>query len=204
MYCPKCGKELKQDDFNVCPYCGYDLHQPIQHDDDDDDDGNKDVIRLGWLKAIAIVIGLVFVLWGTMNFISGALNLIAEHTNIFTPSATSTSSSTTKSSTNTSSTATSTSKDDSKRSSYEGYIRANSFVCADMDTLLQLSDALKSSDKELLQQVILSGKAYGIKTRTKATIIPSLVDSNVVSVVIEEGKYDLKEGYTFTSWTESR
>lgn len=32
MYCPKCGKDLSDNDFNVCPYCGYDLCQQDSHE----------------------------------------------------------------------------------------------------------------------------------------------------------------------------
>lgn len=185
MYCPKCGKDLSDNDFNVCPYCGYELH------DNDSQKENGSSSRpgciMGCLGPIVIFVAACLIV---PAIFSAGSNLI--HYGSLSKPAQKTA------------TTTSTSSSSSSHSSYEGYIKENSFVCADMDTLLQLSDALKSNDKELLQQVILSGKAYGIKTRTKATIIPSLVDSNVVSVVIEEGKYDLKEGYTLTSWTESR
>ena len=184
MYCPKCGKDLNDNDFNVCPYCGYELHQ---QDDQESDSSSRPGCIMGCLGPIVIFVAACLIVpaifsAGSILIHYGSLSKPAQKT----------------------ATTTSTSSSSSSHSSYEGYIKANSFVCADMDTLLQLSDALKSNDKELLQQVILSGKAYGIKTRTKAAIIPSLVDKNVVSVVIEEGKYDLKEGYTFTSWTESR
>lgn len=185
MYCPKCGKDLSDNDFNVCPYCGYDLRQ--QADREESGSSSRPGCIMGCLGPAVIFVAACLIV---PAIFSAGSNLI--HYGSFSKPAQKTA------------TTTSTSSSSSSHSSYEGYIKSNSFVCADMDTLLQLSDALKSSDKELLQQVILSGKAYGIKTRTKATIIPSLVDSNVVSVVIEEGKYDLKEGYTFTSWTESR
>lgn len=185
MYCPKCGKDLSDNDFNVCPYCGYELHQQADHEENGS--SSRPGCIMGCLGPIVIFVAACLIV---PAIFSAGSNLI--HYGSLSKPAQKTA------------TTTSTSSSSSSHSSYEGYIKANSFVCADMDTLLQLSDALKSSDKKLLQQVILSGKAYGIKTRTKATIIPSLVDSNVVSVVIEEGKYDLKEGYTFTSWTESR
>lgn len=184
MYCPKCGKELKQNDFNVCPYCGYDLHQ--QADREESGSSSRPGCIMGCLGPAVILVAACLIVPAIFSAGSNLIHYGSLSKPAPKPAATTSTSSS------------------SSYSSYEGYIRENSFVCADMDTLLQLSDALKSNDKELLQQVILSGKAYGIKTRTKATIIPSLVDSNVVSVVIEEGKYDLKEGYTFTSWTESR
>lgn len=184
MYCPKCGKDLSDNDFNVCPYCGYELQQQADHESDS---SSRPGCIMGCLGPIVIFVAACLIV---PAIFSAGSNLI--HYGSLSKPAQKTA------------TTTSTSSSSSSHSSYEGYIKANSFVCADMDTLLQLSDALKSNDKELLQQVILSGKAYGIKTRTKAAIIPSLVDSNVVSVVIEEGKYDLKEGYTFTDWTESR
>lgn len=187
MYCPKCGKDLSDNDFNVCPYCGYDPHQ--QADREESGSSSRPGCIMGCLGPAVILIAACLIVPAIFSAGSNLIHYGSLSKPAPKPAAT---------------TSTSASSSSSSYSSYEGYIRANSFVCADMDTLLQLSDALKSSDKELLQQVILSGKAYGIKTRTKATIIPSLVDSNVVSVVIEEGKYDLKEGYTFTSWTESR
>lgn len=184
MYCPKCGKDLNDNDFNVCPYCGYELHGNDSHEESRPP--HRPGCIMGCLGPIVIFVAACLIV---PAIFSAGSNLI--HYGSLSKPAQKTAT-------------TSTSSPSTATSSYEGYIKANSFVCADMDTLLQLSDALKSNDKKLLQQVILSGKAYGIKTRTKATIIPSLVDSNVVSVVIEEGKYDLKEGYTLTSWTESR
>lgn len=185
MYCPKCGKDLSDNDFNVCPYCGYDLRQ--QADREESGSSSRPGCIMGCLGPAVIFVAACLIVPAIFSAGSNLIHYGSLSKPAPRPAAT-----------------TSTSSSSSSHSSYEGYIKANSFVCADMDTLLQLSDALKSSDKELLQQVILSGKAYGIKTRTKATIIPSLVDSNVVSVIIEEGKYDLKEGYTFISWTESR
>ena len=183
MYCPKCGKDLNDNDFNVCPYCGYDLHQ--QADREENGSSSRPGCIMGCLGPIVIFVAACLIV---PAIFSAGSNLI-HYGSLSKPAQ---------------KTATTTSTSSSSYNSYEGYIKANSFVCADMDTLLRLSDALKNNDKELLHDVLMSGKVYGIKTRTKAAIIPSLVDSNVVSVVIEEGKYDLKEGYTLTSWTESR
>lgn len=184
MYCPKCGKDLNDNDFNVCPYCGYDLRQ--QADREESGSSSRPGCIMGCLGPAVILVAACLIVPAIFSAGSNLIHYGSPSKPAQKPAATTSTSSS------------------SSYSSYEGYIRANSFVCADMDTLLRLTDALKSSDKELLQNVLMSGKVYGIKTRTKATIIPSLVDSNVVSVVIEEGKYDLKEGYTLTSWTESR
>ena len=97
------------------------------------------------------------------------------------------------------------SSNDLRETSYEGYINANSFICDDYETLIRLSDAIQNHDDALMKSLAASGKIHGIATRTKAKIIDTgLLDKNAVSVVIQEGKYDLMEGYTFKDWTSKR
>ena len=88
---------------------------------------------------------------------------------------------------------------------YEGYINKNTFFCDDMETLVRLSDALQKKDNDLIGQLMLEGKIHLIDKDTKVSIIDTgLIDKNAVSIVIEEGRYDLKSGYTFKDWTRKR
>lgn len=194
MFCPKCGKELKQDDFNVCPYCGYDLHLPVQQNDNDNDGNDENLIRFGWLKAIGILIGSIIAFLIVINVVTSVMNYISirNQTSTVTPT-TSTSSSV------------SISKQKKSRNNYEGYVNENSYVCTDYDTLIELDDALRHGDKEHMKSLFLSGRVFAIKTKTKAEIIDTgLLDKNAVSVIIEEGKHASKDGYTFKDWTSSR
>lgn len=88
---------------------------------------------------------------------------------------------------------------------YEGYINKNTFFCDDYETLIRLSDALQHKDNDLIGQLTLEGKIHLIDKDTKVSIIDTgLIDKNAVSIVIEEGRYDLKSGYTFKDWTRKR
>lgn len=195
MFCPKCGKDLQQSDFNVCPYCGYDLREPIKHDDTGDDESDKVEVHFGWLKAIGILIGSIIAFLIVINIATSILNFVSIHTG-------SNSNTTTATTSKNTSTNTSKSKTDN---SYEGYVNANSYVCKDYDTLIELDDALRHGDKEHMKSLFLSGKVFAIKTKTKAAIIDTgLLDKNAVSVIIEEGKHANKDGYTFKDWTSSR
>lgn len=96
-------------------------------------------------------------------------------------------------------------KQEEKKMDYEGYINKNTFFCDDMETLVRLSDALQKNDKDLIGQLILEGKIHLINRDTKANITSAeMIDKNVVTIVIEEGRYDLKSGYTFKDWTRRR
>lgn len=142
MFCPKCGKELKQDDFNVCPYCGYDLHLPVQQNDNDNDGNDENVIRFGWLKAIGILIPSIIAFLIVINVVTSVMNYISirNQTSTVTPT-TSTSSSV------------STSKQKKSSNNYEGYVNENSYVCTDYDTLIELDDALRHGDKEHMKSL---------------------------------------------------
>ena len=96
-------------------------------------------------------------------------------------------------------------KQEEKKIDYEGYINKDSFFCDDYETLIRLSDAMQHNDKSLIKQLVLEGKIHGIDRDTKAVITDTgLIDKNAVTIVIEEGKYDLKSGYTFKDWTRRR
>ena len=96
-------------------------------------------------------------------------------------------------------------KSESTPTNYEGYINKNTFFCNDMETLVRLSDALQHKDNDLVGQLTLEGKIHLIDKDTKVSIIDTgLIDKNAVSIVIEEGRYDLKSGYTFKDWTRKR
>ena len=88
---------------------------------------------------------------------------------------------------------------------YKGYINKNTFFCDDYETLIRLSDALQHKDNDLMGQLTLEGKIHLIDKDTKVSIIDTgLIDKNAVGIVIEEGRYDLKSGYTFKDWTRKR
>ena len=96
-------------------------------------------------------------------------------------------------------------KQETKKMDYEGYINKDTFFCDDYETLIRLSDALQKKDKDLMSQLALEGKIHLIDKDTKVSIIDTgLIDKNAVSIVIEEGRYDLKSGYTFKDWTRKR
>ena len=96
-------------------------------------------------------------------------------------------------------------KQEAQKMDYEGYINKDSFFCDDIETLVRLSDALQKNDKDLIGQLILEGKIHLIDRDTKANITSAeMIDKNVVTIVIEEGRYDLKSGYTFKDWTRGR
>ena len=96
-------------------------------------------------------------------------------------------------------------KQETQKMDYEGYINKDSFFCDDIETLIRLSDALQKNDKDLIGQLILEGKIHLIDRDTKANITSAeMIDKNVVTIVIEEGRYDLKSGYTFKDWTRRR
>jgi hypothetical protein len=96
-------------------------------------------------------------------------------------------------------------KQEAKKADYEGYINKDSFFCDDYETLIRLSDALQKKDKDLMSQLALEGKIHKVSKDTKVSIIDTgTLDKNAVSVVIEEGRYDLKSGYTFKDWTRRR
>ena len=96
-------------------------------------------------------------------------------------------------------------KQETKKMDYEGYINKDTFFCDDYETLIRLSDAMQHNDKSLIKQLVLEGKIHGIGRDTKAVITDTgLIDKNAVTIVIEEGKYDLKSGYTFKDWTRRR
>ena len=96
-------------------------------------------------------------------------------------------------------------KQEAQKMDYEGYINKDSFFCDDIETLVRLSDALQKNDKDLIGQLILESKIHLIDRDTKANITSAeMIDKNVVTIVIEEGRYDLKSGYTFKDWTRKR
>ena len=96
-------------------------------------------------------------------------------------------------------------KQETQKMDYEGYINKDSFFCDDIETLIRLSDALQKNDKDLIGLLILEGKIHLIDRDTKANITSAeMIDKNVVTIVIEEGRYDLKSGYTFKDWTRRR
>lgn len=85
---------------------------------------------------------------------------------------------------------------------YDGYIKAKTFFADDYETLIRLSDGLQNNDKQLLAQLALEGKLHKVSQDTRVKIINTgLIDKNAVSIVFEEGPYDLKTGYTFKDWT---
>lgn len=96
-------------------------------------------------------------------------------------------------------------KQETKKMDYEGYINKDSFFCDDYETLIRLSDAMQHNDKSLIKQLVIEGKTHQIANNTKVSIIDTgTLDKNAVSIVIEEGRYDLKSGYTFKDWTHKR
>ena len=91
----------------------------------------------------------------------------------------------------------------SNKIEYKGIMKANTFYADDYETLIRLSDGLQNKDNDLIAQLLLEGKIHKVKKDTHITIVDTgLLDKNVVSVVFEEGPYDLKSGYTFKDWTQ--
>ena len=91
----------------------------------------------------------------------------------------------------------------SNKIEYKGIMKAKTFYADDYETLIRLSDGLQNKDNDLIAQLLLEGKIHEVKKDTHITIVDTgLLDKNVVSVVFEEGPYDLKSGYTFKDWTQ--
>jgi hypothetical protein len=88
MFCPNCGKEIKEEGIRYCPYCGYDLKKNApspQQEVVDQEDGFKPRPRFGEEPAApspntGIALGVLSILFalptgGTVGLILGIIGL---------------------------------------------------------------------------------------------------------------------------------
>lgn len=84
---------------------------------------------------------------------------------------------------------------------YDGYMDDDTYYTDSYESLIKLSKALQTKDNELFRQLVIEGTVHKIDKRTSVTAIYSeALDKNAVSVIFNDGKYYLKDGYTFKDW----